>query len=203
MAIVKVENPEIITVSFRQEKGDKDYGSCMWARFNFDTKHYHLSIESDCGNFSYGWYPTPDTEAFLDLCLRFDWLYFIDKMSSKSVIDEKETFRALLEHLEDYDDEAYATLSETDLRLLKDACGSYDDGYAVVHEIDDVLNGTEFFDKLTDYDIACCIVKDYPNNAKKIADIFRDHIRPFIKELIRKNEEKLEKIDFDYAAEDD
>lgn len=203
MAIVKAEVPTIITVSFRQEKADEDYGSCMWARFNFDTKHYVLSIESDCGNFSYGWYPTPDTEAFLDLCLRFDWLYFIDKMSAKSVIDEKETFRALTEFLEDYDEEAYATLTETDLRLLKDACGCCDDGYAVVHEIDDVLNCTEFFGKLCDYDIACCIVKDYPNDAKKIADIFRDHIRPFIKELIRNKEEKQGAIDFDYAAEDE
>lgn len=183
MAIVKIELPEITTVSFRQEKGDNDYGSCMWARFNFDTSHYSLSIESDCGNYCYGWYPTPDTETFFHLCARFDWLYFIDKMSSKSVIDEKQTFNALKECLEDYDEEAYANLTKTDMELLEYACCSYDDGYAVVAEIQSALDDTDFYNRLCDYDIACCIVKDYPNSAKKIADIFRDYIQPEIKKL--------------------
>ena len=49
MPTVAIENPEIMTVSFRQTRNDKDYGSCLWAGFNFDTKNYHLSIESDCG----------------------------------------------------------------------------------------------------------------------------------------------------------
>lgn len=54
MPIIAIENPEIMTVSFRQTRDDKDYGSCLWARFNFDLKHYHLSIESDCGNYGTG-----------------------------------------------------------------------------------------------------------------------------------------------------
>ena len=32
MPIVAIENPEIMTVSFRQTRNDKDYGSCLWAR---------------------------------------------------------------------------------------------------------------------------------------------------------------------------
>ena len=87
MAIVKIEMPEITTVSFRQEKSDKDYGSCLWARFNFDTKHYHLSIESDCGTYGNGWVPTPDHETFLQLCSRFDEGYLLDKLDNRSVVD--------------------------------------------------------------------------------------------------------------------
>ena len=183
MATVKFELPEITTISFRQEKGDKDYGSCLWARFNFDTTHYSLAIESDCGNYCYGWYPTPDRETFLHLCSRFDWLYFIDKMSEKSVIDEKATFNVLKDCLEDYDEEAYANLTKTDLQLIKESCSSYGDGYAVVAEIQSNLDDTGFCGRLTDYDLACCIVKDYPNNAKKIADIFRDYIQPELRKL--------------------
>lgn len=183
MATVKIELPEITTISFRQETCDKDYGSCLWARFNFDTKHYSLSIESDCGNYCYGWYPTPDTETFFHLCSRFDWLYFIDKISEKSVIDGKATFYTLDECLEDYDEEAYADLTKTDRQLIKDACFSYGDSYAVVAEIQSKLDDTGFCSRLCDYDIACCIIKDYPNGAKKIADIFRDHIQPEIRKL--------------------
>ena len=52
---IAVEKPEIITISYRQERGDKDYGSCLWARFNFDLKHYSMTIESDCGNYCARW----------------------------------------------------------------------------------------------------------------------------------------------------
>ena len=29
---IAVEKPEIVTISYRQEQGDKDYGSCLWGR---------------------------------------------------------------------------------------------------------------------------------------------------------------------------
>lgn len=64
---VTIEKPEIITLLYHQEKADEDYGSCLWARFYLDTKNYTMSIESDCGKYSYGWYPTPDSESFLHL----------------------------------------------------------------------------------------------------------------------------------------
>ena len=30
------ETPNILKLSYRQEKGDKNYGSCLWATFLFD-----------------------------------------------------------------------------------------------------------------------------------------------------------------------
>lgn len=115
MAIVKIEKPEIITISYRQERSDKDYGSCLWARFNFDIKHYHLSIESDCGTYGNGWVPTPDHETFLQLCSRFDNGYLLDKLDNRSVVDGRATHKALMEFLADYDGYAYELLNEIQL----------------------------------------------------------------------------------------
>lgn len=39
MAKVTEINPKIITLEFRQERGDPDYGSCLWARFYLETKY--------------------------------------------------------------------------------------------------------------------------------------------------------------------
>lgn len=183
MPLIAIEKPEIMTISYRQTKEDKGYGSCLWARFNFDLKHYSLAIESDCGNYSYGWLPTPRTESFIHLCGRFDKLYLLHKLSSKSVIDEAATFERLKEFLKDYDEEGYENLTEDDLKILEDACVSFDDGHAVVNEIQKALDDTDYSGSCCDYDIACCIVKDYPNDVKRIVDIFHDHIQPVVRKL--------------------
>lgn len=183
MAIVKVEKPEIITVSFRQERGDKDYGSCLWARFNFDTKHYHLSIESDCGSYGNGWYPTPDHETFLHLCSRFDEWYLLDKIDNRSVVDGEATYKALMEYLEDYDSFAFEALSEMQREELENACRCNRTADDAMRNILDDLDGTAFPSCISMYDIACCIEMTYPRGAKKIAQIFLDHIQPVIRTL--------------------
>lgn len=186
MAIVKIEKPEIITVSFRQERSDEDYGSCLWARFNFDTKHYHLSIESDCGTYGNGWVPTPDHETFLQLCSRFDKGYLLNKLDNRSVVDGEATFKALMEYLEDYDSFAYEALSEIQREELENACRINRTADDVMRDILDDLDGTAFPSCISMYDIACCIEMTYPRGTKKIVEIFRDHIQPVLRELTRK-----------------
>lgn len=186
MAIVKIEKPEIITVSFRQERSDEDYGSCLWARFNFDTKHYHLSIESDCGTYGNGWVPTPDHETFLQLCSRFDNGYLLDKLDNRSVVDGEATFKVLMEYLEDYDSFAFEALSEIKREELENACRINRTADDVMRDILDDLDGTAFPSCISMYDIACCIEMTYPRGAKKIVEIFRDHIQPVLRELTRK-----------------
>ena len=95
MATVKVTEPKMITIEYRQEKGDEDYGTCMWARFNLDLINYTMFIESDCGTYGYGWYPTPDRESFLKLCSRFSEGYLIEKLSSQTVVDNDATWEQL------------------------------------------------------------------------------------------------------------
>ena len=92
---VTVEKPKIITLLYRQEKSDPDYGSCLWARFYLDTQNYTMSIESDCGNYSHGWYPTPDSESFLHLLCRMDYGYLRDKLAERTIVDGAATWNCL------------------------------------------------------------------------------------------------------------
>lgn len=185
MPYVVIEKPEIVTISYRQTKGDKDCGSCLWARFYFDTKNYALSIESDCGSYSYGWTPTPDSETFLHLCSRFEPGYLLNKISNRSVVDGVATHKALIEFLVDYDEYAYEILSEIQREALENACHSNGQDYAVMKAILDELNETGFAGSCSEYDIACCIEMTYPRGAKKIVEIFRDHIQPVVRKLVK------------------
>lgn len=189
MATVKVETPEIITIAFRQEQSDEDYGSCLWARFNFDQKNYHLSIESDCGSYGNGWCPTPDHETFLHLCSRFGEGYLLDKIDNRPVVDGKATYKALMEFLEDYDPFAFRTLPEIAREELENACRCNKTADGIMRDVLDDLDGTAFLG-ISFYDISACIEMTYPRGAKKIAQIFRDYIQPEVKRLAEKETEK-------------
>ena len=100
MPTVDILKPSIITFAYKQLKDDEDYGSCLWARFNLDLVNYSMTIESDCGNYSYEWIPTPETESFLHLCSRFNKSYLLEKLSSRSRVNTDETRKAIFEWIE-------------------------------------------------------------------------------------------------------
>jgi len=183
MAKISIEIPEITTVSYRQEREDSDYGSCLWARFNFDTKNYSLSIESDCGSYSYGWCPTPDHETFLHLCSRFDQFYLLDKIANRSVVNGDATFKSLMAMLKEYDDYGFAMLSDAQIQIIEESCHGNRNDHAAFDEINKALDGTVFDGSCSEYDIACCIEMDYPRGARKIADVFKTYIQPEIRKL--------------------
>lgn len=184
MPVIFVEKPEIVTIQFRQNRGDKDYGSCLWARFNFDLKHYALSIESDCGSYSHGWVPTPDSESFLRLCARFDWEYLLDKISAQTVIDGEATFQKVKELMEQLDEDVLAGLSELDMEDIESSCNGHREETAAYMAIFAALEYAGF-EEYDSYEVACCIEKDYPAGAKKIAQIYRDHIQPVVRKLAK------------------
>lgn len=182
MPYIVIENPEIMTISYRQTKEDKDYGSCLWARFNFDLKNYSLNIESDCGNYSHGWVPTPDSETFLHLCARFNWEYLLGKISCQTVIDGNATFQKVKELIEQLDEDVFASIDEETMEQIENACYGHHDDTAAYLAICDIL-GENGFCEYDSYDVACCIEKDYPAGAKTIARIYRDYIQPEVRKL--------------------
>lgn len=179
MAKVEIENPKIITFSFRQEKGDPDYGTCLWARYYFDTENYTMSIESDCGNYMYGWVRTPETESFLHLMARCSGDYVLDKIASQCVIDEDATYQSLTDYLSFCDECSDECLSLTE--RLRTACGNYSDDRGVAEEIMDACE--DYGITCDEYEIWQCIAHDYPARAKKIVQIFEQYIRPAIQEM--------------------
>ena len=99
MPEVNIYHPCITRISYRQEKGDSDYGTCLWADFEFDTINYRLQITSDCGNYSDQWVPPPGKESFFGLCRRFDPGYLLSKLSRESEINIKATAKNIVEYI--------------------------------------------------------------------------------------------------------
>lgn len=186
MPKIEVKEPKMVIFEFRQEKDDEDYGTCMWARFYFDLVNYTMTIDSDCGNYGYGWVPTPEHESFLKLCSRFDEGYFIEKISSRSVIDSDAIWKKLeclvKETTEDVFDE-----EDWDMDDLKEACFSERDERGVHDAIESAIRYTKLEGLIEDFDIWDCIEKDYPSGAKKIEQVYMNYIKPAIKERLVKD----------------
>ena len=181
---VTIERPKIISLLYKQEKGDPDYGSCMWARFYLDLNNYTMTIESDCGNYTHGWVPTPKFETFLQLLARMDKDYLLYKISSESVVDGDATW----ESVEAMVQEAAAWEGE-DLDLstwedVKAACYHRNDDREIVEALEEALRPTDLWNKMDFEQRYGCIVHDYPANAKKIVEVFATCIQPKIREMM-------------------
>lgn len=185
MAKVSTRTPPLISLYFCQERGDPDYGSCLWAVFNFDLERYELSITSDCGNYAYGWVPTHKSESFMHLMARLDSGYLLDKLASPCVINEEATFEAVKELMEAWG----VDFSETDrwgdpvfdMDEIKDCC--YQSNERDVHDaLERKFEGTSM-ETCDDYDLWSCIQKNFTTNAKKIVQVFMDYIQPKCKEF--------------------
>lgn len=175
MAKVEIENPKVITFSFRQEKGDPDYGTCLWARFHFDTQAYTMFVESDCGSYSYGWVPTPNSETFLHLMARCEGEYILGKISSMTEVDVDRTFSNLSDLLSDEDYEEYTW--QNIRSCIEQPCIEL----AVSEVLDAIPVYTTCIPK--EHEIYECFEYDYPRRAKIIAQIFEQYIRPAIQEM--------------------
>ena len=180
---VTIEKPKIITLLYRQEKDDKDYGSCLWARFYLDTENYTMAIESDCGNYSYGWVPTPNSESFLQLLARMGVDYLLNKISSQTVVDGEATWKAVEEYMQEASAYEGVVLDADEWESIKDACHASNNNQEILDELEDA---TPFalWRELDHEWLWGLIEKDYSAQAKKIGSIFDTCIRPKIKELL-------------------
>lgn len=187
MAQIEIQEPKILVLEYRQEKSDEDYGTCLWARFYLDLINYAMMIESDCGNYSYSWLPTPDKESFLKLCSRFNKEYLIEKLSSRSVVDNQSTWTNIEELIQECTEYSIEK-ADYDLDEIKEACHSAKNKESVLDAIRTAIRFTNLENCVEDYDIWDCIKTDYPAGAKKIVDIYTTHIIPAIKERLKSND---------------
>ncbi len=175
--IVTENKPEILCLEFKQEKGDKYYGSCLWARFYFNLERYELMIVSDCGNYGYKWYETPNSESFLELMARVEQGYLMCKLYGRPDIFDYEATKTKLYN--EYGDDT------EDKKKLDEIFQNIEDGYTPE-------SGEEFiriFDEENDgyfYDTFEFPVYVYPANTKKICEVFVENVRPKIKEILKR-----------------
>lgn len=190
---MKIENitPNIIQLKFYQEKTDNDYGSCLWGNVVIDCANYTLLIESDCGSYSYGWTPTPNTESFVKLLCRMNSDYLLGKISDMTYFDfeksKEQTYKNIREYFE-YDgaNKSKEIIEKLDYHLDLD----YGEGsfYRACEEAFAGYNICDSFEIIH-------IEKDYPAGAKKIADIFKSTIQPYLRKNFL-NGKKVAKKDY-------
>jgi len=184
MAKVVQVTPNSITLRYRQEEGDDDYGACLWADFLFNLDEYQLNINSDCGSYAYGWDTSP-SEPFLKLMVRINAGYLLGKIAKEDCVDVDAT-RVHLDSLlrNEICDE---TLSESSAGYLMSRWEeelSYHRapaetvGALLNYIEDDGSNGLDW------ESIDGAVVADYSAGAKKIVEIFKGFIQPKIRELL-------------------
>lgn len=182
MSKVTLEKRNIVTVCYRQEENDPDYGSCLWADFCFDLDSYTLSITSDCGTYGSGWCVTP-SEPFLKLMVRINSDYLCGNISRRSAMNVKATANNLINYVRSIAGKVCRDMQ----REIKAATDEYSNsGEGLLREMERILERAGLEDNSCGYDIACCIERTYPVRALKICDIFERHVQPFLRELINK-----------------
>ena len=185
---IKEVQPTIRQFEFRQEKGDPYYGSCLWAIFNLDTKNYTLSIESDCGNYSYGWVRTPNSESFVHLMSRVDESYLLNKIADRTEFDYEASKAATIRNIEMVFEDEPETVDTINGRIECKECIS-DMKYSdrdFYHELEEILYE---YDATDVHEYIVCEM-DYTANAKKIANVFCTVLQPILKKECKEGEEK-------------
>jgi len=190
MAKVTNRTTNIVSLHFQQERGDPDYGSCLWAVFNFDLDRYELSITSDCGSYAYGWVPTPNSESFMHLMARVDGGYLLDKLSKRNFINEADTFKEVKQLIDDYginpsEPNEYGDPT-IDLDEVRECCEEATDK-GIILALQDLFRDTPMAD-CDESDLWGCICMDFSASAKKITQVFIDYIKPICKEISDKEE---------------
>lgn len=176
---VKEIAPRMFILEYRQEKGDKDYGLCLWARFAFNLDRYELSITSDCGNYGHKWVETPDSESFLELMARCDGGYILNKIyGSPDIFDFDKTKERIYEDF-GYDEEH------------KEALDDIFDNMDIYGQSETAEGFLRCFEDCDEYDVFCDVWETlqfvYPPNALKIVDVFETAIKPYIKKKLEGN----------------
>lgn len=172
MAEVNGVDYNVKVVEFRQEQGDFNYGSCLWARFYFDLDNYCLMINSDCGNWMYKWFVTP-SEPFMELMKRCEGGYLLDKMAVRDTWDDDKIKQNINEYINSnelrYDIESWEY--DKDLNFMEEVDSELYDSDKVTEVIDNLMwlfDSTQVL--CLDYNEICNLVElDFPNNAKFIS----------------------------------
>ncbi len=176
---VKEKEYNTLTLEYRQERDDTDYGSCLWARFYFNLDQFELTICSDCGSYGHKW-PVSDNEDFLELMFRCSKHYFLGKIYGKAdIFSYKLTKSRLYDLHEDPED-----IEKLDY-IFENIEADYEPNEAgdFIRQFDEYNEGY-FADtfEMPEY--------SYPSDVLKICDIFSEHIKPYIRKILADRKEQ-------------
>lgn len=179
MTIIE-EMPKIRKFAYRQEKGDPEYGSCLWATFLLDTETYTLYIESDCGNHTYGWTPTPNAESFIHLMARVGEDYLLRKIAEETEFCYETSKNTTIDNIKDYfydeEDIVEKIIEEID---YKECLGEIQyEPHEFHNALEEILDQYNTIDSHELIEVAM----DFTAGAKRIVKIFKEVLQPILKE---------------------
>lgn len=172
---VKIKKPNSTEYDFIFEKSDELHSYCNWARITLDHDNYCLTAVTDCGDYSYQWCATPNTESFVKLMARINDDYLLVKISSESELNTEQTKIDNIDMLKDYFEGKPSDLEDliAEINNIED-CGEE----LLFIKIDEIVDG-----HLESCDID--IVKDYPFQAKIFVRIFKEILQPMLREELK------------------
>lgn len=184
MKVIEIK-PNMLILEYIQDKEDKDYGSCLWARFNFNLDRYDLTITSDCGNYGYKWVETPTSESFLKLMTRINKGYLLDKLYGHAdIFDYEATKKNIYKYEVCDDDENKAKLDEIFEEFEWE--GEPESAEMFITKFEETNKSCDgWFEEIWEY---CEFY--YPPNALKIVDVFDECIRPKIVEILKESKDE-------------
>ncbi len=172
MKIEKI-NPRVITYNLVSDKSDKEYFYCLWARYIFDCDNGRLNINSDVGDYFYGWGHN-DHEEFMYLMARIDSSYLLNKISSESVFNIRKSKIETIKNVESYEADYLEIEDQLDSICEQimdiDDCASED---MFFREVERIVPGINFE--------SVELVKEYPSGAKTIVELFEKYVQPQIR----------------------
>lgn len=205
MKVKRIE-PKVVTYRLTPERDEEIFSSCMWARYIFDCDNGGLNINSNLGNFSYGWkykehedfiYLLSHIERekllniddflygggyneqidFMHLMSRINGEYLLNKISSPSVFNINKSKESTIENVKKYGIRYMGITDEDQLSEI----------IFLIRDIDYCASEETFSKEINEIiptidDRSIKIIKEYPYGAVVVTELFEKFIQPRIKE---------------------
>ncbi|MBQ8424446.1 MAG: hypothetical protein IJX17_00290 [Clostridia bacterium] len=180
MANSQIEIKELDTRIIKYRLADKKNGAVIY--YTLDLDKYQLSIQGEVSG-SYKWCETPESESFLELMVRCDKWYLMNKLFNK-VFDCNKSIKNVKRYIkENYrfwdkeeEKEIFNDLSEIDTNSAE----------MCMDKVFEVLNAhPKGWDT---YEICCCMEDSYKYWDEKAISYFCNNIKPKLKKKIGENQ---------------
>ena len=172
MKVERIE-PKVITYKVTPSKDDKEYMECMWARFIFDCDNGRLNINSDAGDYSYGW-GYNEHEDFMSLMARINKGYLLNKIADRTVFDLETSKKGTIENITEYEDVGHL---QDIIEKINDINVHSADGF--FFEVDSIVSNIDYEN--------ISIAERFPHGAEVVCELFVKYIQPQIKKDFKIN----------------
>lgn len=166
----KIEIKELDTRIIKYRLHDKKNGAIIY--YTLDLDKYQLAIQGETSG-SYKWCETPDSESFLDLMIRCDSGYLLNKLFER-FFDCDKSIKSVKSYIREskffYDKEDQKSCLEEINNIYTDCADSF------IGQVFEILKSYNC--NYDEYEVYSCMEKDYKCWDKKAISYFCNNIKP-------------------------